>query len=132
MIIEVVCAFVARQGRLLLARRADNGLWELPGGKLERGETPEAGLTREIAEEMDCTVRVGLLRGRVREDLPDGTMRLSAYDCRLESGNPQPLEHSELVWAEVGELAEFELAPADRRLLSSLDRPWMGRTDLLA
>ncbi len=55
----VVAGILVRQGRLLLSRRpagsAWPGLWELPGGKVEDGETPEEALVREWKEEMDVT-----------------------------------------------------------------------------
>jgi mutator protein MutT len=55
----VVAGVFVRGGRLLLARRPAGrpwaGLWELPGGKVEDGETPEDALVREWREEMDVT-----------------------------------------------------------------------------
>ena len=54
------CAVVTRRGRVLLARRAHPpyaGLWDLPGGFLEAGETPEGALRRELREELGVTVR---------------------------------------------------------------------------
>lgn len=44
-------AIVDGEGRLLLVRRADNGLWAMPGGALEVGETPAEGVVREAYEE---------------------------------------------------------------------------------
>lgn len=44
-------AIIDRAGRILLIRRADNGLWALPGGALEVGETPAEGAVREALEE---------------------------------------------------------------------------------
>lgn len=56
-------------GRLLLIRRANDpgrGLWSLPGGRVEPGETDEQAVVREVAEETGLTVEVGRLAGRVR------------------------------------------------------------------
>ena len=44
-------AIIDDAGRILLIRRADNGLWAMPGGALEVGETPAAGAVREALEE---------------------------------------------------------------------------------
>ena len=60
------CAVVTRRGRVLLARRAHEpcaGLWDLPGGFLEAGETPERGLVRELREELGAKVRRARLVG---------------------------------------------------------------------
>ena len=60
------CAVIARRGCVLLARRANPpcaGLWDLPGGFLEAGETPEDALRRELREELDVRVRRARLVG---------------------------------------------------------------------
>ena len=44
-------AVIDDEGRILLIRRADNGLWAMPGGALEVGETPAEGVLREVLEE---------------------------------------------------------------------------------
>ena len=75
------------QGRLLLIRRANEpgrGLWSLPGGRVEPGETDEQAVVREVAEETGLTVRVGRLAGRVRI----GRYDVADYVCDLVSGTP--------------------------------------------
>src|SRR5688500_3739065 len=58
-------ALVDADGRVLLAQRPEGkpmaGLWEFPGGKVEAGETPEATLIRELAEELGIEVKVACL-----------------------------------------------------------------------
>lgn len=49
-------AVIDDNGRILLIRRADNGKWAMPGGALEVGETPSAGVIREVHEETGMTV----------------------------------------------------------------------------
>ena len=56
-------AVVARDGRLLLIRRADNGLWALPGGLVDVGETPAQAALRELREEAGLSGRVTRLLG---------------------------------------------------------------------
>jgi len=61
--VTVTAALIARDGRLLVARRAagrsQGGLWEFPGGKLEPGEAPEDCLRRELREELGIESTVG-------------------------------------------------------------------------
>ena len=56
----VVAAALIRERRVLIAQRPEGkrlaGLWEFPGGKLEPNESPEAGLARELAEELQISV----------------------------------------------------------------------------
>jgi ADP-ribose pyrophosphatase YjhB (NUDIX family) len=56
-------AIFDEQGRILLTRRADNGQWCLPGGRLESGESVTEACEREVVEETGLTVRVRRLVG---------------------------------------------------------------------
>ena len=65
------------QGRLLLIKRGHEpgaGLWSLPGGRVEPGETDAEALVREMREETGLAVRVGRLLGRVRRPAGDGNV----------------------------------------------------------
>ena len=60
LVLVAAAALVRSDGRLLLAQRPNGkpmaGLWELPGGKVEAGETPQLALVRELKEELGITV----------------------------------------------------------------------------
>jgi mutator protein MutT len=114
--LEVACAVIWRGERILLARRADSGLWELPGGKARAGEELPACLAREIKEELDVTVEVLGPCGSVSERTPGRALNLHAFVCRLSEGEPQALEHRELCWVALEEMAGYDLCPADRQL----------------
>jgi 8-oxo-dGTP diphosphatase len=63
------------QGRLLLIKRGHEpgaGLWSVPGGRVEPGETDSEALVREMREETGLTVQAGPLLGRVRRPVQDG------------------------------------------------------------
>jgi len=66
-----------RQGRLLMIQRGHDpgaGLWSIPGGRIEPGETDEQALVRELLEETNLQVMVGRMVGRVRREGPSGTV----------------------------------------------------------
>ncbi len=116
----VACAAIWQQGRLLLARRADSGLWELPGGKQRPGEGLADCLVREIQEELGVAVEVLGALGLARQRTPERALELHCFACRLLEGHPQALEHLELRWVHPKDLLAYDLCPADRQLAGLL------------
>ncbi len=118
--LEVTCALIQQGDRLLVARRADSGRWELPGGKREPGESLAHCLEREIAEELGCGVEVLQAAGVVEDHHLPRPIRLHCFRCRLNGGEPRAREHLELRWVTWSQVRELDLCPADRRLLAEL------------
>jgi 8-oxo-dGTP diphosphatase len=118
----VVGAAILERGRLLAARRtsppAAAGHWELPGGKVERGETPEEALVREVAEELGCVVAVtGWLAGVQ----PIGAAyELRVATARLVSGTPRPVGHGLVRWLTRTTLDDLDWLTPDRPFLPQL------------
>ena len=122
--IEVVAALIRGENRVLLCRRpegkAQGGKWEFPGGKIEPGETGEAALMRECREELDVTLNVGRALADVCQDYPGRSVHLTLYEARIASGAPRKLEHSDIRWVMPEALEEYDLCPADARLIEQL------------
>lgn len=119
----VVGAAVLRHGLLLAARRTTPpeaaGRWELPGGKVEPGETLEAALVREVGEELGCRITVDAwLDGAI----PIGTTHvLRAATCRLDATEPLPgADHDTLRWVGPEQLDSLDWLDPDRPFLSQL------------
>lgn len=89
----VTAGVVYKDDAVLIARRtagALEGLWEFPGGKLERGESPEECLTRELREELGLNVEIEDIFRVVYHVYAHGPVLLLAYRCRpldTKSGN---------------------------------------------
>lgn len=94
----VVGAAILRDGRVLAARRSDVGGWELPGGKVEPGESPEDAVVREIREELGCEVAV---TGWLDPTVPIRPgLDLRVATAVLISGEPLPAygDHDAIRW----------------------------------
>jgi 8-oxo-dGTP diphosphatase len=120
----VVGAAVLRDGLLLAQQRAypehHAGRWELPGGRVEPGETEPDALRRECAEELGVVVRVGM---RIGPDVPLGDgLVLRVYRAELvEPGAvAHPRDHQALRWLTAAELDSVDWLVADRMLLPAL------------
>lgn len=91
MLVPCVGAVISdSSGRLLLVRRANEpgrGLWSLPGGRVEPGETDEQAVVREVAEETGLVVMAGALVGRLRIPTSTGDeYDVADYACAVVGG----------------------------------------------
>lgn len=118
----VVGAAIVRDGRLLACRRTSPpeaaGRWELPGGKVEDGETADAALVREVREELGCDIAV---TSWLDEESPIGeryVLRVALVD--LVGGEPVPTEHDAVRWLGVFELHDVDWLEPDRPFLASI------------
>ena len=119
--IDVACALIEREGRLLVAQRPPNKeqalKWEFPGGKVEHGEDVRSALKREIAEELGVEIDVQRQLAAWVHDYGDFAIRLLPYVCALPSGEPVPQEHVGVLWCAPSVVGALDLAEADRPVL---------------
>lgn len=116
---------LADDGRVLITQRrpgtALGGFWEFPGGKLEDGEAPAAGLARELDEELGAAVEVGRIWDVLFHAYPTFDLLMLVFACRLAPGAvPRAVEVADLAWCRPDELARYEVLPADAPLVARL------------
>ena len=116
--ITVVAALIEKDGKYLIARRSTGssdvlGKWEFPGGKVEKGETEEQALEREIKEEFEMDIRaIKFLVNNVCE-YPTKTIDLRLYECKHLSGEFNLHDHSEYKFVNKEDIIKFDLRHAD-------------------
>lgn len=124
--IAVVAGMIVRSGRLLIARRPQGthmaGKWEFPGGKIERGETPEAALERELFEELGVRTRTGRIYHAVCHSYPEKDVLLLFYRSQLLEGELCAIEEAEIRWISKENLRDFDWAQADRPVVELLEK----------
>ena len=125
--IEVSAALIFENGKMFATKRGDSPFayvahkYEFPGGKIEKGETPENALIREMKEELEMAVEVERLFAVSRYEYPDFIITLHLFECRRKS-NFILKEHEDAVWLSPSQIDEDAFAPADGEVLRSIKR----------
>lgn len=123
----VAAALVNKRKQILIGQRPIGkdmeGLWEFPGGKIEPGETPEFALMRELREELGIETRpCGMMAaGFTSHSYRDFHLLMPLFIVRVWSGEPHPLVHQELQWANIPDLYNIGMPEADFPLISVLE-----------
>ena len=123
--VNVVAAVIVHEGKVYATERGYGefkGGWEFPGGKIEKGETSEAALKREIEEELATEISVGQYLGTVEYDYPSFHLSMRCYICTVISGHLTLLEHMAARWLEKDHLEDVDWLPADRIVVGWLNR----------
>lgn len=125
-VVDVAAGILWRGPRLLAAQRPGGkplaGFWELPGGKLEPGESAEAALARELSEELGISVREARF-WRVSEHAYPARgirVRLHFFHVTEFDGEPVAREGQALAWVTPEEAAGLAFLPADADILRDL------------
>jgi len=127
LLLVTAAALVDRDGRVLVQQRPAGkpmaGLWEFPGGKVEPGETPEAALVRELAEELGIDVNAACLAPAAfaSEALGGRHLLLLLYACRKWEGMPEARHATALKWVRPVGLHALDMPPADRPLIGLIE-----------
>jgi 8-oxo-dGTP diphosphatase len=126
LLLVAAAALIDADGRVLICQRPEGkslaGLWEFPGGKVERGETPEACLIRELEEELSIRVAEACLAPFVfaSHSYESFHLLMPLYLCRRWEGRIAAREHKATAWVKPARLGDYPMPPADAPLIAWL------------
>lgn len=121
--VNVVAAIIIKDKKIFATQRGYGEFkdgWEFPGGKVEKGETPENAIVREIKEELDTEIKVKEYFDTVEYDYPNFHLSMKCYICSVLSGKLELLEHEAAKWLDKDSLDTVDWLPADLGLVDKL------------
>ena len=125
--VEVVAAIIYFENEIFCVQRTVNKLsyisekFEFPGGKIEKGESKEEALKRELIEELDFTpTKIESLFLTVVHKYPDFELTMHSFKCHSETKNIQLNEHISSQWLTIKDIDKLDWAEADIPIVNRL------------
>jgi 8-oxo-dGTP diphosphatase len=127
---DVVAAAIINDGKVLITQRKTGShmadKWELPGGKVEKGEKPQQAVVREIREELGFEVQAERIFNRDEHiynvDGKKRRVKLITFLCSIQSGEPKCIGCQSFRWIRPQELKKYDFADADKDVIEKIAR----------
>ena len=123
---NVVVAYILKGEKFLISKRPKTGLlsnlWELPGGKIEKNETKEFSLLREIKEEINITIKIEKEVGTIMHQYSHFKVIITLFICTYKSGKAKPKASQALKWIKEKEKKEFAFPTATHKLFKLISK----------
>ncbi|CCH47360.1 (deoxy)nucleoside triphosphate pyrophosphohydrolase [Pseudodesulfovibrio piezophilus] len=123
-VLDVVAGVIWKDGQYLAVERPEGfrmaGMWEFPGGKVEKGEARDAALVRELQEELNITPTEFSFWRHLVHEYDDFFVGLQFYTITAYSGELKPLENQRLQWVDPSLPPTLEYLPADIAIVEAL------------
>ena len=119
--IDVTCAIIIKDNKILVTQRSEKMKlplkWEFPGGKIEKDETPENCLLRELREELNIEVRIVKKLTNNIHDYGSFEINLIPFIVTYISGEITLSEHAAYLFLDRSQLGNMDWAEADLPIL---------------
>jgi A/G-specific adenine glycosylase len=121
---HVAVGVVFKKDRVLITRRKPEGLlgglWEFPGGKVIKGETPEQTCIREMCEEVNLDVRVDQFVTRIKHAYTHFKIIMDVFTCRYASGRVRLKGPVDFKWIKLSQIKDYAFPKANHKFLPAL------------
>lgn len=124
--INVTAAILIKDGLILIAKRkasdALSNKWEFPGGKIEKGESSEDCLIRELKEEFNINTDIEKYFCESIYQYQDFKIKLIVYKVKWISGKIKLTSHDSYKWIRINDIDDYDFAEADKPLVKKLKK----------
>ena len=124
--IEVVAAIIKVENKFLCCQRDENKYkyiskkFEFPGGKVEKNETNEEALIREIKEELNLEIYINRFFATIDYSYPDFDIKMHCFLCSLREFNIKLNDHISFELLDLESIQSLDWVPADLELIRLL------------
>lgn len=126
--IHVAAAIIKKNNQIMIAQRLKGdfaGQWEIPGGKLEEGESASDALKREIMEEMELHITVDEFLITAEYDYPTFHLQMDCFMCSLVDEEIHLHDHSAIQWIDIHEdIKNINWVPADVHVIEAVQKKY--------
>lgn len=122
-IIEVSAAIIRDKDKILITKRLGgefDAMWEFPGGKLEKNETKEDALLREIHEELNLKIKIDSYLTTIEYTYESFHLVMHTFFCSIDSGTLTLNDHSDFKWVDLSNLDDIVWVPADIDVIKAI------------
>ena len=121
---KVIAAAIIKNNKLLITQRPKDKtlalIWEFPGGKVEKDESNEECIIREIKEELDVTINVHQFIGESSHQYDFANITVYLYKASIKEGKIKLLEHNAMAWISSNEFDKYQFPPLNETLIEEV------------
>lgn len=123
---HVAIGVVYKNSRVLITKRKPEGLlgglWEFPGGKIQKNETPESACIREMKEEVSLSIEIDSYLTRVKHAYTHFRILVDVFLCRYVSGTVKLNQATDYRWVKIKEIDNYPFPKANLKFIPLLNR----------
>jgi len=121
---NVAVGIIWNDNQLLITKRKEQGLlgglWEFPGGKMQKKESPKQAVKREIYEELSIQIKPKMMIHQVKHEYSHFSVTINAVSCIYSGGDIQLNGPTDYKWIQTSDFQEFAFPKASIKLFDAI------------